>query len=557
MDSTDAQAPAQPLPPPSPPRLHRRRNPPGATASRPLGRWRPTPFFVFGGLFWLGLSLLALSVQACCDLGQHAAVVERLRASLLHPRHPMADLPGAGSPYYSPYALAEGVLARLFGLSGWETVRLAAPVNLLVVLLGLNAFVKRFTASRWASTVALALLVTLWGTRPLVWSGFVGLVSLPVAAGYPSTFALGLTLLTWAYAAQLTDRDRAAPPSPWARGALGALCGLLLLVHPVSAVAGVLGAAVLVLTRVRGAAPVPDEGDPPVRAAGRGSPVRRTRAPALRAWAAWWPLPLGALLAALAWLPWFDVLTLGSASAVLDPTHAALYTDVLAHFWLLGAVALPAFVLRLRRDPREPLTWMCAVCVAVAAYGWVSGHFTYGRVLGLAVLPAQVAVAVEVTRAGRGRALRALAVTAAAATGFVFAQSGAVLPERWTPPDTRRLPEWHSYAWAASSVRPGEPVLTDQREGTRSLPGFGIDMVAPVWSDPALPEKERRARWRAAHWYLSGRASAAQRAEIARRYGVRWLLLSRWQRVPKEAKVLDFSRETGEVLAKLPEREGR
>ncbi|WP_234010983.1 hypothetical protein [Streptomyces sp. SPB78] len=281
-------------------------------------------------------------------------------------------------------------------------------------------------------------------------------------------------------------------------------------------------------------------------------PARAT----LRAWAAWWPVPLGALLAALAWFPWFDVFALGADSAVLDPTHAALYTDVLARFWLLGLVALPAFGLRLRRDPRDALTWMCAACVAVAAYGWMSGHYTYGRVLGLAVLPAQVAVAVEVTRAGRGRALKGLAVVAAAGTGFVFAQSGAVLPEQWTPPQTRRLPAWHSYAWAASSVRPGEPVLTDQREAVRSLPGFGIDTVAPVWSDPALPEKERRARWRATHWYLSGRAGTARRAEIARRYDIRWLLLSRWQRVPKEAKVLDFSRETGEVLAKLPDRKG-
>nr|WP_239096319.1 hypothetical protein [Streptomyces sp. SID11385] len=480
-------------------------------------------------------------------------------------------MPGAGSPYYSPYALAEGVLARLFGLSGWETVRLAAPVNLLVVLLGLNAFVKRFTASRWASTVALVLLVTLWGTEPLAWSGFAGLLSLPVVAGYPSTFALGLALLTWAYAAQLTDPERGDPPSRWARGGLGVLCGVLLLVHPVSGVAGVLGTAVLVLARVRGgsdSARVRGEADTPVRGAAptpaalHPAPVRpaslraASARSALRAWAAWWPVPLGAVLAALAWLPWFDVLTLGTDSAVLDPTHAALYTDVLARFWLLGLVALPAFALRLRRDRRDALTWMCAACVAVAAYGWVSGHFTYGRVLGLTVLPAQVAVAVEVTRAGRGRVLKGLAVVAAAGTGFVFAQSGAVLPEKWTPPQTRRLPEWASYAWAASSVRPGEPVLTDQREGVRSLPGFGIDTVAPVWSDPALPEKERRARWRATHWYLSGRASAAQRAEIARRYDVRWLLLSRWQRVPKEAKVLDFSRETGEVLAKLPERKG-
>ncbi|WP_435245782.1 hypothetical protein [Streptomyces sp. NRRL F-5630] len=577
MDSTDARAPHTPVPPPSPPRVHRRRNPPGATATRALGRWRPTPFFVFGGLFWIGVSLLALSVQACCDLGQHAAVVERLRASLLHPRHPAADLPGAGSPYYSPYALAEGVLARLFGLSGWETVRLAAPVNLLVVLLGLNAFVKRFTASRWASTVALALMVTLWGTEPLVWSGFAGLVSLPVVAGYPSTFALGLALLTWAYAAQLTDPERADPPSRWARGGLGALCGVLLLVHPVSGVAGVLGTAVLVLARVRGESgtPVPEASPEPARGVaeepvrtGAGGPARRTPstrsgAPArlrarttLRAWAAWWPVPLGAVLAALAWLPWFDVLALGAGSGVLDPPHAALYTGLLGHFWLLGLVALPAFALRLRRDPRDALAWMCAACVAVAGYGWASGHFTYGRVLGLAVLPAQVAVAVEVTRAGRGRALKGLAVLAAAGTGFAFAQSGAVLPEKWTPPQTRRLPDWPSYAWAASSVRPGEPVLTDQREGVRSLPGFGIDTVAPVWPDPALPEKERRARWRATHRYLSGRAGAAERAEIARRYDIRWLLLSRWQRVPKEAKVLDFSRETGEVLARLPDRKG-
>ncbi|EDY45835.2 integral membrane protein [Streptomyces sp. SPB074] len=465
----------------------------------------------------------------------------------------MADLPGADSPYYSPYALAEGLLARLFSLSGWETVRLAAPVNLLVLLLGLNAFVKRFTASRWASTVALALMVTLWGTEPLAWSGFAGLLSLPVVAGYPSAFALGLTLLTWAYAARLTGEDRADPPTRRARAALGALCGLLLLVHPVSGVAGVLGTAVLVLARVRGGAPRRDQGGAPGR---KGMPGRSPGA-TLRARAAWWPLPLGALLVALAWLPWFDVFTLGADAAVLDPTHAALYTDVLARFWLLGLLALPAFALRLRREPRDALGWMCAACVAVAFCGWASGHFTYGRVLGLAVLPAQVAVAVEVTRARRGRALGALVVTAAAGTGFVFAQSGAVLPEKWTPPQTRRLPAWHSYAWVASSVRPGEPVLTDQREGTRSLPGFGIDLVAPVWPDPALPERERRARWRDAHRYLSGTASAARRAEIARRYDITWLLLSRWQRVPKEAKVLDFSRETGEVLARLPEREER
>lgn len=122
----------------------------GATALRGGRVWRPTPYQAAGFLFFLVMTLAYWRVPLCCDAGQHAAVVERLKAHLLAPRHPMADLPGAGSPYYSPYAVAEGAFARLTGLGGWQVLRVAGPVNLLVLLTGIGRFVRVLTPRPWA-----------------------------------------------------------------------------------------------------------------------------------------------------------------------------------------------------------------------------------------------------------------------------------------------------------------------------------------------------------------------------------------------------------------------
>ncbi len=75
----------------------------------------------------------------------------------------MADLPGAGSPYYSPYAVAQGAFARLTGLGGWEVLRLTGPLNLLVLLTGLGRFVRVLTPRPWAPVLALAATALLWG----------------------------------------------------------------------------------------------------------------------------------------------------------------------------------------------------------------------------------------------------------------------------------------------------------------------------------------------------------------------------------------------------------
>ncbi|MCZ9347684.1 hypothetical protein NGM37_59380, partial [Streptomyces sp. TRM76130] len=336
--------------------------------------WRPTPGQAAGLVCWLVISLAYWRVPLCCDAGQHAAVVERLAADPFHPRHPMADLPGAGSAYYSPFALAQGVFARLTGLGTWEVVRLAGPLNLLVLLTGVNRFVRTLTPRPWAPVPALAAMTLLWGTERAWWSGYLGLMSMTGNLGYPSTFAVGLTFWAWALTgtrARDTRRVRYVGPGglPGLPGyaALGVLYGLVLLVHPITSVAAVLGAVAL----VAGWQP-------------------RWTGPVLARWA------LTGATAALtggAW-PYFDVFALAGDDSV-DAMHRTLYGQLAEEFWLAVVVGLPALWLRGRRSRRDPLVLMFALDCLVVAYGWFSGHYTYGRVLGLALVPLQFALAVE------------------------------------------------------------------------------------------------------------------------------------------------------------------
>lgn len=100
-------------------------------------------------------------------------------------------------------------------------------------------------------------------------------------------------------------------------------------------------------------------------------------------------------------------------------------------------------------------------------------------------------------------------------------------------------------------MRAGDVLITDGYFAGRAIAGYGVNMAAPTWPDPAVEEGERVRRYADVRAYLDPASSRAGRAVIARRYGVRWLVLSRWQRVPEEAVVVDWSPETGEVLARI------
>ncbi|MFD8274823.1 hypothetical protein [Streptomyces flaveolus] len=504
----------------------------GATALRGGRSWRPTPFQAAGFLFFLVMSLAYWRVPLCCDAGQHAAVVERLKADLLRPRHPMADLPGTGSAYYSPYAVAQGLFARLAGLGGWEVVRLAGPLNLVVLLTGLGRFVRVLNPRPWAPVLALGAMTLLWGTDRAWWSGYLGLMSMTGNLGYPSAFAIGLTFWAWALTGTLARdarRVRYVGPSGL-RGfggyaGLGVLYGLILLVHPITAVAAALGGVALVAGWQRGR---------------HGAVIGR-----------WALTGAVALLSAACW-PYFDVFALAGDDSV-DGMHRVLYLDLPGEFWL-ALLGLPALWLRGRRSARDPLVLMFALDCAVVAYGWLSGHYTYGRILGLTLVPLQFAAAIELAAPrpwGRWRRLLGTVVAAGALLGFLTVQAGAVVPRPLDPVGFEQPPDWPTYAWAARHIGPGEVVITDGYHAAHAIAGYGPNLAAPAWPDPSLDERERRRRVADVKAYLAPGSTRAVRAAVVRRYHVRWLLLTRWHPVPEEAVVMAWSERTGEVLARV------
>ncbi|WP_344608901.1 hypothetical protein [Streptomyces glaucus] len=517
----------------------------GGAAPHANRRRRPTPYQVAGPLFWLVVSLAYWRVPLCCDAGQHAAVVERLAADLLDPRHPTADLPGAGSPYYSPYAVAQGVVARLTGLGGWEVVRLAGPVNLLVLLTGVGRFVRVLTPRPWAPVLAPAAMALLWGTERAWWSGYLGLMSMTGNLAYPSTFAIGLSFWAWALTGARARRGSSPPgggggsagpgpgrragpgglPRPAGYAGLGVLYGLILLVHPITSVAAALGAVALVAGWQRGWRPA---------VAGR------------------WALTGLAAPAAAAWWPYFDVLALAGDRSV-DAMHRRLYLHLGGQFWL-ALLGLPALWLRLRRSARDPLVLMFALECLVVAYGWVSGHYTYGRILGLTLVPPQFALAVELARPrpwGPRRRLLGAAAAAGACLGFLTVHAGAVVPRPLDPVGFAQPPRWPAYGWAARHIGPGEVVITDGYYAVHAIAGYGPNLAAPAWPDPALDERERRRRLADVRAFLAPGSTRAERAAVVRRYHVRWLLLTRWRPVPEEAVVVARNGRTGEVLARI------
>ncbi|WP_199549312.1 hypothetical protein [Streptomyces sp. N35] len=478
---------------------------------------RPSPYLVFGTLFWVLMSAAAWRVPICCDFGQHAAVVERLKADLFDPAHPMAAAPGDGSAYYSPYALLQGLFAKVTGLAGWQVVKLSGPVNLLVLLTGLGRFMRALTPNRWAPLLALACMVLLWGTKMAWWSGYLGLMSMTGHLPFPSTFAIGLTFWAWALTARLARNGG----SLFSYAGLGALCGLILLVHPVSATAAAIGVAALVLGRARWIAPG-------------------------------WALTVAvAGLLVLAW-PYYSVFSLAGDSS-MDAMHRKLYTALPERLWL-ALLALPALAARWRRDRRDPLVLMFALGGLTIAYGWVSGHYIYGRVIQLTMMSLQFALAIELTGPRPwtwGRRVLAAACGAGIALSFFSVQAGAVVPRALDPVGFDQPPRWPSYSWAARHIAPGEVVLTDSDQALRSLPGYGPNLVAPPWPDSSMAEPERALRKQAVARYLTPGATPAERAAIVQRYGVRWLLLTPEQRMPREAVVVAWGPRTGEVLARV------
>ncbi|MEV5975345.1 hypothetical protein [Streptomyces sp. NPDC051921] len=446
-----------------------------------------------------GAVLMIVRLPWIGDMGVHAATVERLRHDLFHPGNPMVDSP-TDSPYYSPWTVCLALFARATGLDTFDVLRCAAVVGLIVLATGVRRFVRTLSAHPAAPLLAVLCLLLLWGVRPFIWSGFLGLTSLSANASYPSTFASGLGFHLLALLTQVLRRPAGAGSLSYAGSAgLGLLWAFLMLSHQFTGVVFTFGALGVL-----------------VAASGRP-----TRAVLLRLGAA---LAVG--LAVLAAWPYYSFFALLGAGG-LEEIHQPLYRKPGALFTLvpLGVLAL---AVRFRRDRRDPLVvWFLLGLVTVGA-GAVLDKWSLGRTEPAVVMPAQIAAALLVLDGG-ARRLRAAfaAVLAAALAAGLWAQRDALtfvmradaLPTAVTR-DAWKV--WQTPGWTKRYTAYGDVFMTGDRGAAITLPAYGGYTVEAGYPDFFLPDEKQRAADTAR--YFAPGTPRAERLAVLRKYDVKWVL---------------------------------
>lgn len=190
------------------------------------------------------LLLVVVRLPWAGDLGMHAATVQRLRHDLVDPGNPLVDA-DTPSPYYSPWMLVLGCVARVTGFSVFVVLRIGAVAALGLFVSGVWRYVRTLSVHPAAPALSLLCLVFLWGTSLFTWSGFLGLNSLALTVSYPSVFALGLAFHFWAWLAGAVRAGSARGWGVWV--GLGVLWAVILLCHQFSGVVASLGALATVI----------------------------------------------------------------------------------------------------------------------------------------------------------------------------------------------------------------------------------------------------------------------------------------------------------------------
>ncbi|MGI5375872.1 hypothetical protein ACQEV2_16790 [Streptomyces sp. CA-251387] len=443
------------------------------------------------------LLLVIVRLPWAGDLGMHAATVERLRHDLVDPGNPLVDA-DTPSPYYSPWMLVLGCVARVTGFSVFVVLRVGAVVGLGLLVSGVWRYVRTLSTHRAAPALAVLCLVFLWGTSLFAWSGFLGLNSLALTVSYPSVFALGLAFHFWArLAGAVRSASGAGAVADWGTWlGLGVLWAVILLCHQFSGVVASLGGlATVVAARV-----------------GRG---------------VWLRLGGGLVVGVVVlwgW-PYYDFFALFGAGGDLEPVHRGLYRDLVGRYWLvlLGVAALGV---RWWRDRWDPLVLFFVLGVVVVGVGWVSGHYSWGRALPAVLIPAQVAAAVGVVegrRVWRGVGAGALAGALAVGAWTQVGTVGYVVPRGVLPgvvAEKYRAP-WVGYHWVTPWVKYGDVVMA-RTFPARQIPAYGAYTVAPGYPDFFLPDEGRREA--AVRRYFAEGTSGGVRRGIVEAYRVRWVV---------------------------------
>jgi len=499
---------------------------PSQTARALFSRYWPSALFVlcalviWGWVSWEAVYVRLITWADGADYWEHSATLHALIENPWHPRHPHLAI-DAGSPRFGPQFLLIALLARALHWDAIQAMTLSAVLNTLLFLCGIRLFFLSYFRHRLAPLYGLLVMFGGW------WLGFnysnvYALHVLFSVASYPSTTALGLTLLGLALVVRILRAEVRRPRLSLL--VLGVWAAAVFIVHPLTAMMSLSGALLLALAEPRASWRVRFQvGFAVVIGCGLSH---------------FWPY----------FSPWVvlrgghghDANWAGESISQAADLHVKRKLHDFYHplplLKTLGASAitllmLPYFLLRRAR-------WFVGLGALSMLLPFVANAFVEiplgHRFVLLAIVYLQIGLVwllLQLTpghpgtfRFLRRRALGVVGALLVTITLLVFCTHSVLVAQaRFEHPRSQESPIIRNMRELAAATGPGAVVLATPRLSWQ-LPTFGPKVLVLFHDDPLVPDHTEREHW--VKRFL-GPASDDERRMILARYGVSHVLVQR------------------------------
>ena len=198
---------------------------------------------IWSWITWESAYLRMVTGEGGTDYWEHSATLHALIENPFHPRHPHLAI-DAGSPRFGPQFLLVALIARALHENALQAMTLAAALNMLLFLCGIQVFFRSYFRHPLAPLYGLLVMFGAWW-HAFHYSNVYELSVLFAVASFPSTTALGLTLLGFALTVRLL-RGEVRRTKLWLL-VLGVWAAAVFIIHPLTAMMSLSGALLLAL----------------------------------------------------------------------------------------------------------------------------------------------------------------------------------------------------------------------------------------------------------------------------------------------------------------------
>jgi hypothetical protein len=455
------------------------------------------------------------------DYWEHRAVIHELMQHGIYAKHPILKL-NVPHQFFSPYAFLLASVANLFHISSKSILDFAAIANLiffftavyLLVILFLDNYNNRYKAF----TLLLCSVLFFNGTMAPLYSGYFHIKILLFVTSYPSTFCFNCAVLS-AY----LFRQALMPSCRWRVLFYAAqlfLLWMILLTHPLTfIVVGILKITVF------------------INAVQFNKIV--TAGQIIKAVSVSLLLVVFSFIVASLWplYPFYSLMKYVNPGNEFHLSSLELYVHPFHQFYpFILIIPLCFFKFNsLRKDAALPVAFI--LCIIIAAYGFISGSYGFGRIISLLLILGSVfcvkyflELKTQKQKFFIGLLWLLLAVPYTHSAVKHLYKIAPVTHDEYV---RRKAPQ--SFSFTSHQMRfhklyflraylIKEEVVLAERSISLFLPAMGVKVVATYY--PTYWIKDISQRQEAAEQFFKPSATNTQRKQILQQYEVNYVLLT-------------------------------